>query len=1597
MNTKKRKIIKRVSIWTAVVLFILVVLPSLLYIPYVQNLVKDIVAEQVSEATGWNVTIDKFYLRFPLEVEVRKALVLDEKKDTLMAAGLVKANVNVLPLFIKRIEVNNASLEDGFYRMVPEDSTMFLKGKISSCQLKRVAVDLGRNSIILDKGDISGGDVSLLFDNDKVKKEESEDPTEEFWKIKIKEVNINNLHYAMQMLPVIYNLDATIAKGVLKKGIVNTEDCTVDAEYLGIDGVRAVYLTPTPEYIASHPVEEVPADSLETVSKEWTVTGNLVSLKNANGIYAVSGAEPMPGIDFNYLEGKNINIEIENLFNRGAAIRVPIKSFTASERCGLSIIEGRGTFEMDSTGMSVDDFEMLTDDSRITVDGKIDNGIFEVNNNARLDFYTSSDISVKDFNKLYPSINGFDMPAGVNNLLIDGDVNGTLGNLKIEKMMLNAPNLGDISMTGNAVDVLSNNPKAHLDLDGNFTQLNYLRPLLGEGMQDVVSFPEFSINGTAEVNGATYVADLALLTETGSMTLEGNMNARKEVYDIKFLSQDFPLNEFLPTSGLGLMSLSLNAAGSGFNIFKAGSMFNCELMLSNLIYKNRVIRNIDSKTTVDNGVLDFSLDSDNKYLSFHSAIKSTLLNDNYEYSVNTDFRNVDLHRIGLSDVPFNLKGQLVSSGLVDLANDKYDCVALIDNYKVDFDKYKLRIPTATSFVYSDCDSLAIGFNEGDFNGNVYVSCSLDTLMSRFGEIADVLGTHLENRTVNFEDINKILPRFDAFVKMREDNVVNSFLTQSGMGLKSLNLIFNRDSLLNMRASILGFKINETYLDTLTMNANQKGDSLKYIFHMGNISGNLDQFSNFDLNGYVGSNKLQALYHQRDVKDNTSFKLGVNAMLTKEALYVNLFPEDPVIGYRKWSIPSDNYLKYIPAKRYFDANVKLSNENGYISLLTEHSADSVDLSMKFDIRGLKLGEWINVAPYAPKLRGDVNASATFAYIDSKYKGYGYFGINDFTYNKGHLGDLKFDLDMDVNPQTKQNEATASLSVDGRKSMILRGVVNDTTTNKPFDFSLKLDRLPTSLANPFLPKNMAVMGGYLNGDMSMFKCDSLENVVLDGYIACDSTTLNMPIFGSKLKFSDNPVKVDSNKIVFKDFGVSGSNNSPLRVNGKVNIENLISPDIDLDIKGKNVQLIDSKHTSKSQIFGKGFVNVDAKAKGKLSHLIVDAKLAVLPETNATYVLQTDVSAVSQQQQVEGLVKFVNFNDTTTVKDTVPPESLFGLDLNADLNIAQGSVLSVNLSPEGKNKVEIQGNGNLTYKMNSLGDSRLSGRFNLNDGFVRYYPPLISEKYFKFVQGSYLSWTGDMMNPMLNLKATSNQTSTVVSDGSNPTRVNFLITALVTNTLNNMNVTFDLSSNNSMIDSELKSMTPAQRSAQAINLMLYNSYTGSSASTASAPNTNMLYSVLSSRLNNLASSVVKGVDISFGINEYNMANGSGAGTGMNYSYQISKSLFNNRFKMTVGGNYDTGSTNSSGSDVAQNLFNNVSFEYNITPSGNMSIKIYNKLTDNNIYQTQVNETGVAFVMRRRLMTLKDLFKFNFVNKFMKKEKEPQIEKEEEVDEKK
>ena len=82
------------------------------------------------------------------------------------------------------------------------------------------------------------------------------------------------------------------------------------------------------------------------------------------------------------------------------------------------------------------------------------------------------------------------------------------------------------------------------------------------------------------------------------------------------------------------------------------------------------------------------------------------------------------------------------------------------------------------------------------------------------------------------------------------------------------------------------------------------------------------------------------------------------------------------------------------------------------------------------------------------------------------------------------------------------------------------------------------------------------------------------------------------------------------------------------------------------------------------------------------------------------------------------------------------------------------------------------------NTADNLRLTGRYTLDNGEMKYSLPIIPLKTFTIQDGSYIEFTGDPMNPTLNITAMETTKATVSNSNGVGRGVNFECGVIITN---------------------------------------------------------------------------------------------------------------------------------------------------------------------------------------------------------------------------
>ena len=247
--------------------------------------------------------------------------------------------------------------------------------------------------------------------------------------------------------------------------------------------------------------------------------------------------------------------------------------------------------------------------------------------------------------------------------------------------------------------------------------------------------------------------------------------------------------------------------------------------------------------------------------------------------------------------------------------------------------------------------------------------------------------------------------------------------------------------------------------------------------------------------------------------------------------------------------------------------------------------------------------------------------------------------------------------------------------------------------------------------------------------------------------------------------------------KDFAFYDSNKKPLTVNGFCDMQELSNMTVDLKVRGENILIINAKENRRSEAYGKAYVNFFSSIQGPVDHLAVRAKLDVLPSTNLYYILRD--SPITTDNRLKELVKFTDFTQPQAQPTVLP--TVDGIDVNLNISVMSGSHITCWMNTNHTNYLDITGSGDL--RMRYAADKlSMTGRYTIAQGEMKYSLPVIPLKTFTISEDSYIEFTGDIMNPRLNITATEKNRATVTEDGQSRT-VEFTCGVAISKTLQDM----------------------------------------------------------------------------------------------------------------------------------------------------------------------------------------------------------------------
>ncbi len=1532
-----------IAVLTPILLFF--ILAALLYLPPVQNWAVKKVAAIASDKTGMEITVGHVNLEWPFDLGIDDFRMLhpnDSLKnvtDTIADIGHLTANIQLRPLLNKHVVIDELSMRETKLNTNGFISDLRIKGQMKELCLSSKGIDLDKETVEVNGARLVKADLDIqLSDTAAVDTTTSDNK----WIINADSLSIHQSRVAIHLPGDTLHIDAYMGHAVAKEA--------------DIDLGKSIY---------------------KVSSLRWD-DGKL----NYDNRFEPSA----PGFDANHIALSYIYLGIDSISYTPQGTSFYVHKTSFKEKCGIEIAKLEGGIKFDSAfnKVQIPALSLRTPDSDIYTEVDMDFNAFDERNPGKMRVRLNTQLGKQDLMKLLG-----DMPTSFirrypnHPIAIKGSLNGNMQQLEFTGLDINLPTAFHLSANG-TVGHLTDMSKLQADLkmSAKTQDIGFVTTLLDPKTMKDYRIPNgITLDGTLKANGPRYTADLIAREGQGTVKLKGNatipQNAKGEMmasqisYDADIGIKNLNLHHFMPKDSLYNLSADISAKGYGTDILSKNTRLTADATLQQLQYGSWNLNNMTAKATISNGRTHATITGHNALftgdITADMLLAPALSKDHtIEAQLCADLSKADLFQMRMTDKPLTI-GMIGDLSIKSNLKDTHYISGLIDNISIKDEKNTYNPTKVGLLLKTNRDTTYARMQSGDFIVKLDAQGNYERVLKQLTTITDSVFSQFEDKVIDQPAIKRLLPTMKLRVESKRDNPIANLLKTQEIDFKDLliDLNLSPETGINGSAHLYSLNYDSTRIDTIHLNLTQKGDRLTYQGQVRNNRRNPQFVFNALIDGHVHEHGALAGLRYYDKDGKMGVRIGATAEMEDGGIRFKLMPDRPTVGYKEFNLNKDNFI-FLGNNKKIQAKVDLiSDDRTGLKLYTENQDSTMLQDLTLSCNRIDLGEITSVIPYLPKITGKLNGDYHILQDQNeKFSVVSDMAVQDMTYEGAPIGNISTEL-VYLMKEDDTHAIEAHLMLNDEEFGTLSGNYQNKDEGQ-IDATFNMTRFPLSLVNGFIEDQIVGLEGFAEGELAIK--GTLRHPKVDGELYVEEAYLVSLPYGIRMRFDNDPVRVIDSRLLLENFGLYAYNDEPINMMGNIDFSDMDRITMDMRMRARNLLLINSKQEAKSIAFGKAYVNFVARMQGPLEQLDMRGRLDVLSSTDMTYMLLD--SPLSTDNRLDELVKFTDFSDSTQTIVVKPVPT--GLNADLTISVAQGAHIVCDLNVEQTNYIDLIGSGDLRMKYNHEGIN-LTGRYTLSRGEMKYSLPVIPLKTFTIKDGSYVEFTGDAMDPKLNITATEHLKASVGGEG-NPRVVAFECGVIITQTLNNMGVQFIIEApEDNIINGDLNSMGAEERSKVAVAMLTTGMYLADSNTSGFSMNA-ALSSFLQSEINNIAGSALKTLDLSVGIDNTTDATGS---MQTDYSFKFAKRFLNNRLKIEIGGVVSSGTNSPQGQK--QSFFDNVSMEYRMNQSGTMNAKLFYQQNVYDWLDGYTNMYGGGFLWRRKLSNFWDIFQF------WKKEEQP------------
>ena len=1306
------------------------------------------------------------------------------------------------------------------------------------------------------------------------------------------------------------------------------------------------------------------------------------------------------GMDFNHLNFSKLNLEVRSFKMQNNTFAGNVNSAEIQEARGLDIQKFNTDFVYNDKQAYLKDLYLQTPKTILRDEVVLNyNSIEQLSSNLGAVQISAnikdSKIGFSDILNIVPTLRNTTpfnkYPNAVLN--INANVKGSVNDLLINNLKVSGIDQLRVAASGRVKNA-TNPDQLYYDLkiaelSSSAKTIYNLVPK--NTIPKNISLPfNFSIKGIAKGTTKVVATDLNLYSTLGNASVKANVDMRRknrELYDIKANLQGLQLGKIIQIKEIGAISAQIYAKGESFDFKNA----NADLKghVASAVYKGYRYQNMNLTGKIRRGVYNVVLNSKDPNANMMLTASGVYNEKNPTVKVNGEVIKLDLNKLGFYKDPMILAGK-IDGDFSNLDPDNLNGYLNLKDFAFSDTKEVYPIQEVNLKASSTADSTHIIFNSQIADVELKGKYKLTQI---FGALSNTINQYYQFQKPGKTQKIQAGQFFTFNAKIKNDDLIRKFVPDL-KSFETINVNGNYDAdsqKIEIDGQIPQVLYGENSIEDATIKVTNENQALQYNLYVAGLKSSSFALNKVGITGDVANNIINYNITTKDQKEVTQFLIAGNAKSLNDITEISLNPNGLKLNYSDWTVSEGNKIQ-IGKNGILADNFRLSNGGSEIALQSE--SQTLNAPLNVSLKDFKIETITELIKKDTVLaRGTINGTAQLKNITKNMTFTSDLNVSDLIVYGNPVGNLAVKVNNNA-----PNLLNADIALSGNNNDVkILGDYN--TSSSTFDMNMAINQLQMKSVQGFSMNAITNTEGYLSGNLKITGTASKPNIL--GKVKFNDVGLEIAKTGSDFRKLNDEISFTNRGIEFDNFKIKDKDGNALRVDGQVLTQTYRDFAFNLDVDAQNFKVVNSEKSNDAIMYGVLSIDAGLHIRGNLDLPKVDGRLAVADNTDFTFVLPQSSPTL---QERDGIVEFID-QDQVVLNKTVKADSLNaqskikGMDVSVNIEISKKAKMSLLIDKANGDFVKLQGEAELTGGVDPSGKTTLVGVYEVESGSYEMTVSVLKRK-FDIQKGSTITWTGEPTTANLDITAVYKTEAAPIDlveqqiSGEQASTLNQFKQRIPFSTLLKMKgellkpvITFDITTdekNNAVsstvtdiVDQKLAQLRTqeSEMNKQVFALLLLNRFIGENPFESGAGLSGEMLArqsvskILSQQLNNLASDLIKGVDLNFDLESSEDYSTGSKNTRTDLNIGVSKKLLNDRLKVSVGSNFALEGEARQNENMT-NIAGDVTVDYSLSRDGRYMLRAYRKNEYQVALQGQIVETGVGFIITLDYDKFRDIF---------------------------